>query len=337
MDIRTLSDDEPITEPGFYRISLDRHHAQPCLSAESRAALAEGVLPPINEVSVTSGILRKMELASPADVWAFHMLNPDRWEKADTDALRLGRAMAAFIEGGMEEVGRHYLILPADKPNRPTPQQRAAYDEGRATEAGTRSVEFWAKIEADPRTPLSDAEMKMIADMGKVLALDPAACAAMGGEPEITMAHQDQHTGLWLLSRPDAVSLEGAVVDYKKMSTQGRPFSYRVVDSRITEHGYDCQMAFAAEAIEALTGEWPGVVGIIAQWDQPPHHVILREILDEDLRFGQFRNRRAIARFAECYASGYWPGPGDDTAAYQRPDWQREMLLEQMNTAHQAP
>ena len=45
-EIRTLADDEQITEPGFYAISLDRHHSQPC-----------------DGPSVTSGVLRKMELA----------------------------------------------------------------------------------------------------------------------------------------------------------------------------------------------------------------------------------------------------------------------------------
>ena len=46
-EIRTLADGELIAEPGFYNISLDRHHAQPC-----------------NGPSVTSGILRKMGIGA---------------------------------------------------------------------------------------------------------------------------------------------------------------------------------------------------------------------------------------------------------------------------------
>lgn len=313
--IRVLGPDEIISEPGFYSMPLDRHHAQPC-----------------NGPSVTSGVLRKMELATPADVWAFSLLNPDRWEQPQTDALRLGRAMAAYVEGGMDAVAQHFLVLPDDKPRKPTAAQIAAHNEGRGTEAGRVSVEFWAAIEKDPRDPITAAEQKMIGDMGKVLAQDPAACAVMGGIPEVTMAWQDEITGLWLLARPDTVSFDGMMSDYKKMNTQGRPFNHRVVDARITEHGYDMQMAFGAEVFERLTREWPGVVGIVAQWDAPPHHVILREISREDLVMAQFRNRRAINRFAECLKSNHWPGPGDDIAVYQRPDWQHKMLLEQMNT-----
>ena len=315
MKIRTLADGEKISEPGFYNISLDRHHAQPC-----------------DGPSVTSGVLRQMELATPADVWAFHMLNPNRWEKEQTAALRLGRAMAAYVEGGMDAVAQQFIVLPEDRPRKPTAQQIAAFDGGTASGAATASVTFWRAVEADGRDVLSAAEKTMIEDMGKILAQDPAACAVMGGIPEVTMAWKDERTGLWLLSRPDTVSFDGMMSDYKKMNTQGRPFNHRVVDQRITEHGYDMQMAFAAEVFERITGNWPGVVGIVAQWDQPPHHVILREISEEDLRIAQFRNRRAIDRFAECLASGDWPGPGADVGVYLRPDWQRDMLLEQMNT-----
>lgn len=379
MEIRTLADDEKITENGFYQITLDRHHAQPC-----------------DAPSVTSGVLRKMELATPADVWAFHQLNPDRWEQEDKTALRLGRAMAAYVEGGMDEVGKHFLVLPKDKPNKPTDKQlenfRAkgngdlsgfmilpdekprkptaaqikAADGGTASAAALEAVDFWRQVEedgreplsqseaeqllalvdrvsfwdaidADPREPLTDAQITMIEDMGKVLAADPAAAAVMSGIPEVTMAVKDERTGLWLLSRPDTVNFDGSMTDYKKMNTQGRPFNYRVVDSRITDHGYYLQMAFAAECFEALTGQWPTEVSVIAQWDAKPHHIIVREISEEDLRFGQFRNRRAIDRFAECLSSGYWPGPGDDIGAYQMPKYLHEQLLEEMNVEGKAP
>lgn len=318
--IRTLAPGEKISEPGFYNIPLAVHHGQPCVGP-----------------SVTSGVLRKMELRTPADVWAFSLLNPERWESKDTPALRLGRAMAAYVEGGMDAVKEHFQILPADKPRRPTPQQIKAYDEGLATDAGRVSVEFWRKVENDTRDPVTDAEIEMIANMGRVLSADPAASAVMGGMPEITMAWEDPRTGLWCLARPDTVNFDGTVTDYKKINTAGRPFNHRMIDARITDHGYDMQLAFAAEGFEALTRNWPNSAGIIAQWDEPPHHVILRDISEEDLRLGQFRNRRALLRFAECLESGHWPGPGEDIAAYQRPDWQRQMLIEQMQTEGVAP
>lgn len=320
-EIRTLGPDEKITEPGFYAISLERHHAQPC-----------------DGPSVTSGILRRMELASPADVWAFHALNPNRWpDKPQTAALRMGVAMALYCEGGPERVLEKFRVHPKDKPRKPTEAQITAYGEGRASEAALASVEYWMAVETAQSEWLDQSEFDLICTMGKVLEADVTTATMLDGIPEVTMATRDARTGLWLLSRPDVVNFDGTAVDYKKVNTQGRPFSWRVVDARITEHGYDMQMAFAADAFEELTGERPGAVGIVAQWDQPPHHIILREISDEDLRFGSFRNRRAIDRFAECLESGHWPGPGDDVGVYQRPDWLRERLLEEMQMENTAP
>jgi len=319
-EIRTLADGELIQDPGFYNISLDRHHSQPCLGP-----------------SVTSGVLRKMELATPNDVWAFSKLNPDRWEQDDKTALRLGRAMAAYVEGGMDEVSKHFLLLPEDKPRKPTPAQIEAYNAGRITPANEASVTFWKKVDADPRDPISNADLKMIRDMGKVLAADPAASAVMGGIPEITMAWRDEQTGLWVLARPDTISFDGSCSDYKKINTQGNPFNYRLVDQRIEKHGYHQQMALASEGLERLGVGWPQSVGIVAQWDAQPHHVILREILEEDLRIGQFQNRRALDRFHECLTSNYWPGPGSDVGAYQMSDWMRKRMLEEMNVGYVAP
>ncbi|GAA6162604.1 hypothetical protein NBRC116590_03080 [Pelagimonas sp. KU-00592-HH] len=318
-EIIELPESEVISEPGFYRISLERHHNQPC-----------------DGPSVTSGVLRKMELESPADVWAFHRLNPNRWESKQTDALRLGRAMACFVEGGPELLEEEFRALPENKPKRPTPAQMKAYNEGRGTEAGIRSVEFWANVEADSRDIITEAEWEQLCNMGKVLVADPAASAVMDGVPEVSMAWKDERTGIWCLARPDTVSFSGLVTDYKKMATRGTSFNERLVDHRITQHGYDMQGAFACEGFKQLTDHWPSF-GIIAQWDSPPHHVILREISDEDLRIGAFRNNRALTRVRECLDSGIWPGPGETTGVYRRPDWQREMLLEEMQIEGKAP
>lgn len=378
-EIRTLAEGEKISEPGLYNISLDVHHNQPC-----------------DGPSVTSGVLRKMELATPADVWAFSKLNPDRWPTKETKALTLGRAMAAYIEGGEDQLEKEYFVLRDDDPMKPTANMIATYTDNKLADdlyrpipadapkpplssvtrkfkEGTlgagpekqaceywekanatgkkfvpqkefdkledirKRVEFWARHDADTRDKLSVNDHTMISDMGSALVQDVGAAAALGGIPEVTMAYQDPMTGIWVLARPDNISFDGTVVDYKKMNTMGSSFTYRLVDQRITDHGYDMQLALGAEAMEMLGIGWPTMAGIVAQWDNKPHHVILREISEEDLRFGQHRNRRALNRFHECLTSGHWPGPGEDVGAYQRPQWQREQLLEEMQIEGTAP
>lgn len=335
--IRDLASDEWITEPGFYRMPMDRHHGQPCCDPERLKDIAKGDKPRPGEWAVTSSVLRTLEIRTPADHFAFAQFNPNRWPEKETPALRMGRAMAALIEGGPEELERHFRVLPADKPRKPTAAQVTAYKEGRGTEAGIRSVEFWAKVEADPRDIITEAEWALLCDMGKVLAADPLACAALGGEPEITMAWYDEDTDLWCLARPDQVSFSGMLSDYKKVNTQGRPFNAPLCDRRITDHGYHMQMAFGAEAFAQIVGEYPDTVGLVFQHDEPPHHVILRSIDEEVLRMGEFQNRRARLRFRECMDSGHWPGPGEDVGVYHMPDWRREQLLDDMQTAGEAP
>lgn len=320
LEIRTLGPDEKITDPGFYQISLDRHHTQPC-----------------DGPSVTSGVLRKMELATPADVWAFSLLNPNRWVQEDKTALRLGRAMAAYVEGGMEEVAKHFLVLPEDKPRRPTAAQIASFDAGKPTDAAKISVPYWRGVDADPRDPITDAEQKMIEDMGNVLAADPGAAAVMGGMPEITMAWFCEESGLWVLSRPDTVNFDGSMSDYKKLSTQGKPMTHWLLDRRIEQHGYHQQMALAVEAFYNLTEQEATSVGLVFQSDAAPHHVVLREIDSEAISIGHFQNRRARMRFRECMDSNFWPGPGNDVGAFQMSDGFRKRILEEMQMAGVAP
>lgn len=332
LEIHDLADDDWITEPGFYRMSLDRHHSQPCMSPDEREALkADGTLPPLDAVSVTSGVLRRMHKHGPAKVWATHLLNPNRYPDKTTDALRLGRAMAAIVEGGVEELERHFQVLDDNRPQRPTKQQLRAFAEDRASASAKKSIAFWGSVDRDGRDTLTQSEFDLIVQMGAALANDPAAEYGLGGIPEITMAWQDERTGLWLLSRPDNLRSDGLVTDYKKVNMQGGPFTASRCDSLIDQHGYDMQMAFAAEGWTRLTGNAPSQVGVIFQEDEPPHEVALREIDSEALGIGRFYNRQAAYRFTECYRAGAWPGL-DLIGVYQMSDTRREAALNEMQT-----
>ncbi len=316
-EIKKLADDALISEPGFYEMSLEKHHSQPCVGP-----------------SVTSSVLRTMELHSPADVWAFSKLNPKRFQREETSALRTGRAMAFLVEGGEEMLRDYAIVLPVDKPNRPTALQIENAKNGKLTPAAAKSIRFWQEMDADPRVKVSQAEWETLVAMGAVLANDPAAAAALGGIPEVTMAWQDDRTGIWCLARPDQLSLSGLLSDYKKTSGRGYAFNTTTCDRAITNYGYDMQMAFADTGFRVLTGEAPDQIGLVFQLDTPPYHVILRGIDEEDIELARFRNDRSLYRFAECLESGNWPGPGEHVGNYRRPDWQRERLLEDMNTAN---
>ena len=318
-EIRTLGPGEKICEPGFYNIPLAVHHSQCC-----------------DGVSVTSGVLRRIKQEYPAEVWAFHELNPNRWVREETDALRTGRAMAAYVEGGADEVEEHFYVLPESRPQRPTRQQLTAIKEGRGSKSAIQSLSFWKEADADPRDQITESQFDLIRDMGRALEADPAAQAILGGMPEVTMAWFDERSQLWCLSRPDQISFDGFVSDYKKISPQGQLFDKDLCYRAVEKHRYDMQMGFAHEGFETLTGFQPQAVGLLFQSDRPPHFGIPIEIGEEEIAIARFHNHQSLRRFRECLDSGDWQEPGEHPGIFRWSDEKRERILEEMNTENQA-
>lgn len=315
LEIRTLAEGDKITENGFYNIPLSVHHNQPC-----------------DGFSVTSGVLRAMELDSPAEVWAFHKCNPNGRVKPTTPAMYMGAAMAALISGGMDELRKQFLVLKKDVPRRPTEAQRLAYDEKRDCSAATlKSCRFWDKVAADGRPPLTYDERQELLEMSKVLAQDPAAQVAMEGLPEITMAVFDEESRLWLLSRPDTVSPENGVMsDYKRMAAGHSRFNGHLVDRRIEAEGYGMQMAFGCDVYHRLTGNLTFDQWIVAQSVVYPYHVIPRGLDEAVIRQDVFRVRKQIKRVRECLDTGIWPGPGHEIGYFRRSDRFQEIIEDEM-------
>jgi len=322
-EIRTLGPDQLITEPGFYDIPIERHHNQPC-----------------DGFSVTSSSLRKALLFSPAEFWAHHPLNPHAELRPDTPALRMGRAMAALVEGGVSNMEAMFNVLPDDAPSRPTKTQVAAFERnGFWSEAAEPKASFWEAIDSDPRTPLKNDEFQLIVKMAQALANNPVAQAALSGNPEVTMAWRDPVTGIWLLSRPDQFSFSGQISDYKKVSLQGRPMTPSALNHKIDANGYDQQMALAAEGFHFLTGEWPTSVGLVFQSDQPPYSVYPIGIHDQYLKAAQLLNRKAIDLISSGWTTGRWMEPAElqeqvygEQPEYH-PSYSKNALIERLNGA----
>ena len=355
--IRDLGPDEIIMENGFYRIPMERHHGQPCVTPERLEEIKDGDTPKPGEWSVTSSVLRDVVKHGPASVYQRSLLNPNREPKPETDALRLGRIMAAYIENGPEGIEEFVRVVaskpdsmtvpemiewaksgrdkPFSPPARPSLDAVMKWAEGKGTPAAKRAIEYWRDIDSDPRMIVKEHEWETICEMGKALAADPKARAVMDGVPEITMAWLDEETGIWCLSRPDTVSFSGITTDYKKMSAQGRVFNGNLVDHRITDFRYDMQGAFACQGFEVLTEARPSF-GIIAQSDVAPYKVVLREISTQDLHMGQFDNMAALKTYHQCMIKNDWTDEAEDVGEYRRPQWMTDQIMERMVKAEAA-
>lgn len=304
--IQTLAPGQKITVPGFYNIPLEVHHNQPC-----------------DGVSVTSGTLRDLWIKGPSYVWDFHRMNPDRYEKPDTDAMRIGRAMAAIVEGGIEALEEMFMVLPHDKPNRPTAKQIAAWEMGKASDNAIRSIKFWQGVDKDKRDIITQREYETLVLTGGRLAREPLAQLLLKGVPEVTMAWFDTINDLWVLSRPDIISFDGTVVDYKRMSFKGNFISQKRVSRTIEDLRIDMQIALGTEAFENLTGGEVIAGGVLAQMAEAPYTPVVQNISMDMLGLATSENRRMRALFRECLDKGEWPGPQHDVGEYIQSEWMR--------------
>lgn len=311
--IRELQVGEKIKEPGFYNIPLHQHHNQPC-----------------DGISVTSGVLRTMETAGPAQVWAHSKLNPNSRPVEATKAMTIGAAMAALIAGGVRELQSQFRVLNDNVPRYPDKNMWAAFNEGRASQAATlKACRAWREIDADPRPNLFMRDVDLLRSMAKELVKDPAATEVMTGYPECTMAAWDEKNQLWLLARPDTINPEQRrSSDYKKIATKGDPFTNDLVDRRVDSGEWGMQLAFASDVFRMITGSYLIENVIVAQWESWPHHVIPRPIPQSSIEEDIFRNRRAATRIRECLDANDWPV--SELGPYKRSKYKSDHIRWQM-------
>ncbi len=155
-----------------------------------------------------------------------------------------------------------------------------------------------------------------------VKALRSRRCAAEllapdTGVPELTAIVRDPESGVLLRARFDWWRHDARAVDYKTTSKSAAP-------SRFARTGYDlgyylqaATYSYIAELLEAPLDGFDFVV----QEPYPPYEPSVLHFGPASLELGRLRMRRAIAMFAECKASGVWPGYPDESVEVDVPFW----------------
>lgn len=271
-------------------------------------------------------------MESPWHFWMSSDLNPNRYPaKEDSDALILGKATHALVLGD-ENFDREFVYVPKDAPRRPSPQQIKAYDEDRATDIGTESVEFWRAFddEAEGRLMLTDVQIEKIARMSENIKQSPEAVSALtGGMMEISMIWQDEITGVWVKSRPDVLPDNGSdFSDLKTFAPRTKSIE-RAVHQAITDNAYFMQMALAVMGAEAVLGQTASACDLIMAQSTEPYTVTCVRIDEDALYWGRVLNRQAIDTFARCLATEHWPQPVEGILNYSLPPSMSVRLSEQ--------
>jgi hypothetical protein len=279
-----------VTEPGVYDLPDAAYHADPIPGGSLSSTGARRLLPP------SCPALFKYER------------DHGRPEKR---AFDFGHAAHQLVLG----VGPEIVTVEADD------WRTKAAKETRDAAYATGSV------------PLLAAEWAQVEGMAAALREHPYASAlfdpARGGAPEQSLFWQDGRFDVWRRARLDWLPRGSAnsrmiVADYKS-TVSAEPSAFRRASSN---YGYHQQAAFYTDAVQGLGLADDITVVFVAQEKTPPYLITVFEPDAPALRVGRHLNDQALGVFAECQATGVWPGYSTDVELLSLPPWVANRYLE---------
>ena len=288
-----------ISEPGAYaNVPMGFYHGQPCVGP-----------------SISSSQLRTIFSKSLKHYWDQSPLNPDRESFKDTDATILGRG-AHHLLMGESDFSKFFAISP--------------FDSFRTKE----SKEWKAEQELNGITVLKAEQLEYIRGMAESLAKE-APPGILNGHIELSMFWQDEETGVWLKSRPDAVpNSSGDVADLKCV---GQIFDDDI-SRGLSERGYHQQAALVSTALDKVLGVQMENFFLVYVEQKRPHSVRIQTIDPDDIAAGIEENRASLRLFAKALKTGEWPGPkspSGDGAFVRRGSWAREWAKRRLDYINQ--
>lgn len=283
-----------ISEPGVYALPIEVYHGQPTVGP-----------------SISSSGLRTIWSQSPAHYFVDSALNPKRAPQPDRPAFALGRLAHKLLLEGSDGLADEFVTRPEQ------------WSDWR-----TKAAQEWRDGQiAAGKTVITDADLAAVTGMAESLARHPLVEAGiLDGFVERSLFWKDAETGVWLKSRPDVVPrASGLFSDLKTTNS--------VADSdlerSLADFGYHMQAGLVGMASEAVLGRPMEEFALVWVEKAPPHCVRVTVLTGEDLDRGRQQLRRAIDQFAECVATGEWPGPGGsrrDAEYLTLPPWAAKQI-----------
>lgn len=316
MKITDLPDGVQVTEPGLYKCSMEWYHSQ-------------GICP---GPSVSSTGLRKAH-KSPHSFWKTSDMNPNRYPpKPDSESLILGKAAHALILGD-EVFDDKFCFVPDDAPARPTATQIKAFKrDGEWSESAQERADFWIPFDeaAEGKLELKSEQVQRIQYMAENLANEPLAVEMLVSDMvEVSMIWQDQITGLWIKSRPDALPSNGYDFgDLKTFAPKGRDLILSAIRST-TDFEYAMQMGLAIDSAEHVMGVHTSRCGLVFTQTSEPYEAIPISLNEDTLYWARVLCRDGINKIAHGIETGEWPGVTDGKITeYAYPDTVLHRLAE---------
>jgi hypothetical protein len=289
-----LPEGQKIAESGVWALSMAQYHSDIC-----------------DGPSVSNSGLKTIWDESPAHYWCRSYLNPARIEETEERPhFSLGRAAHHLLFLGRKGFDEEFVTRPEQ------------WSDWRSKDA-----KLWREAAlADGKTVITDSELELIAGMARSLAAHPLVKAGvLDGYVERSLVWKDQ-TGVWLKSRPDCIPNDSGDGADLKTTTSVRTDDLR---RSIAAFNYPMQGALTAMAFENVLKRQLQTFSLVFVETKPPHCVRVVTIKPDDIERGLKQVRAAVNTFAECWASGRWPGPGgeqQDAEFLDVPEWARKSI-----------
>ncbi len=266
--------------------------------------IPEGIYHALPGLSST-GIKRMLQ--APA-VYRWHADHPSQPKKT----FDFGHAVHARVLG----VGLPVAVIPED----------LLATNGAASTKAAKA--FVAEARAEGKTVLKFEEYaEVIAMADAVLSHPDAGPLLTGAQPEVSLLWDDPLAGIRCRGRLDYWHERANVaVDLKSArSADPQRFARHAV-----EYGYPEQGAHYQTGTAILTGRAaPRFIHVLVE-KEPPHLVSVVELDSDFLAVAYDRVRYAINLYADCEATGRWPGIPTGVHRIQPPAWYRADTLDEM-------
>jgi len=289
-----LAEGAKIDRPGVWDLTMAQYHSDICAGP-----------------SISSSGLRTIWAQSAAHYFYTSPYNPTPPEPEERPHFSLGRAAHHLLFLGRKGFDEEFVTRPS--------QWR---------DWRTKEAQLWREAAlADGKTVITDTELEHIAGMARSLAAHPLVKAGiLDGYVERSLIWRDRATGVWLKSRPDNIPWSGLDVADLKTTT-----SVATEDLRRTlgVYGYHAQGALVGMAFREVLQREMQSFSLVFVEKAPPYCVRVVTVKPDDLERGEKQIRAAAATFAECCATGRWPGPGGDQQDAEWldiPEWSRKSI-----------
>lgn len=275
--------------------------------------------------SVSSSGLRTIWSESPAHYFETSPYNPHAWETRIVDGVEmevrkdeddrphfsLGRAAHHLLFMGRKGFDAEFVTRPSK------------WKDWRTNDA----KEWKADQLRAQKTIITDGELDQITGMARSLAAHPLVKAGiLDGYVERSLIWKDAETGAWLKSRPDCIPNDSG--DYADLKTT-TSVETDALARTIASFSYPMQGALVGMASEAVLKRPMQTFTLVFVETKPPHCVRVVTLKPDDIDRGMKQVHVAAQAFADCVASGEWPGPGgvqQDAEYLDLPTWSRTSI-----------